>query len=43
MHTVNYVYNVLYITFMIQSLMEPSSVYLHKNTDKIKQTSILLK
>ena len=37
------VYHVLSITYMFRSLFRLSSVYLHKNTDKIQQNVILLK
>jgi len=40
---VKYVYNVLFITYTFQSLLQQSSGYIHENTDKIQQTAILQK
>ena len=40
---VKYVYHILFIAYMFQSLLWTSSRYLQKSTDKIQQTAILYK
>jgi len=41
--TVKYAYRILIITYVLRSLLRPSSGNLYKDTDKIQQTAILCK